>query len=239
MSLSYTKSHNKVAYDKDCNEYIYFHNEKGNEIINGNFEPIFPSGDNVIYITARRNAGKSTMVNYFIKDYLKNNKKNNVYLISKLINDDSIQDLKRLIRIPMNDLLEEINTIGLDYFRDSIVCFDDISDSKISNDLQIKFNKFIVEMIENSRHYNINIILTSHIACDNYKTRNILNEMNSLVIFPKYSNFASNERLLKNYIGFSKNQIEDIKNIKNSRWVFLRTIGIKYILTEKQIKLYD
>jgi len=72
--------------------------------------------------------------------------------------------------------------------------------------------------LETGRHFNIEVVYTSHLACNGLDTRRILNECKSVTIFPSGLGGKAMKYLLDNYLGLDKNQIKKIKKL-NSRWV--------------------
>ncbi len=108
-----------------------------------------------------------------------------------------------------NDTMEKM--------RDSMVIFDDV-DQIHETKTRKKIYNCINEILCNGRHFDIDLIVTNHHLSDYRNTRTILNESNSITIFPRSGCSHQIEHVLKNYVGLSKDQIEKIKNLP-SRWV--------------------
>jgi hypothetical protein len=191
------------------------------------------TGDSVIYVSARRGAGKSTFCSKYMKVYsLVTNGR--VFLISRLANDPSIKLQKNGMRIPIKNL----DGITLEDLSDSLLVFDDIEDAKLSKNEKNRLYSFIIDAIENSRHFNISIMITSHMISNYAKTRPFLYESNAIVVFPKFSNASQISRALQTYYSFNKSQIEKVFN-SESRWVMIYTVGCKVVISEHDIYCYS
>jgi hypothetical protein len=236
MSLSKTKNKKSIpiALDSDDNKLVYYNsNQTGSKkMVSKNGYTPYHHGDAVLYVSARRGAGKSTFASMYIKSYVEATD-GKVFIISRLDDDPSIQLPHRGMRIPIG----ELSTITMEDLKNSLVVFDDINDSKFTKSDIITLNAFITDIIENSRHFGISAILTSHMITDYRKTRLILNECSALVVFPQYSNRYQIDRALKTYFSLSKEQRDEVFN-SESRWVFMNSITPKFILTEHEVYPY-
>lgn len=199
----------------------------------GSIIPLY-HGDSLMYVSGRRGSGKSTFCSNYANMYAQNTG-NRVFLISRLEYDESFQLPARGYRLTLSNL----DDITLPEMANSLIIFDDITDGKLSRKETLKINSFISDVIENSRHYNISAIITSHMPSNYQKTRSILSECNFFVIFPQFSNVHQNERVLKEYFGLSDDTIDSILSEQKSRWVMISTINPKYIMTEHSVRTYN
>jgi hypothetical protein len=95
--------------------------------------------------------------------------------------------------------------------------FDDIA--TIANPRVRKITQNVLEnLLEQGRHTNTTVICCAHVITNYSQTRRLLNEATSVVIFPKAGSNALNVVYLKNYGGFSDNEIDKILHLP-SRWV--------------------
>lgn len=222
-----TKTDPPIAIDEDSRQYIYYDEsgKQGNDLIysNKSFFPL-PLGDNVIYVSGRRGAGKSTFCSDYMR-YYADITKNKVFLISKHADDESIKMPNRSIRIPIDELMN----LQMSELSNSLMVFDDINDATLTAKETSELYKYLVDCIENSRHNNISIVITSHMMADYKKTRPYLYESNAIVFFPNHSNIAQVEKVLRGYYSLSSSQITDLLNLK-SRWIYLSTTGKKYVI---------
>lgn len=236
--MSFSKIKDKksviVALDKTDKHKIYYHTTSGVRTLispEGKFEP-YHHGDQLIYIVGRRGCGKSTYCNMYLHNYIKATK-NRVFLISRLEEDPSIELPERGMRVP----LDEIENIDMEDFANSLVIFDDIEDSRLTKEQHATILGLVKDIMENSRHFNISALITSHIATNYARTRTILNECSAVVVFPQYSNRYQIERMLKTYFGLKQSEINELF-LRNTRWIQLTTLQPKYILTAHEITLY-
>lgn len=234
-----TKGSIPIAVDKDDSQVIYF-KDKVSEVhdvnnplkSNRGFLP-YHFGDKVIYVCGRRNSGKSTFANSYIDAYVKATD-NKIFMVSRFEDDPSIDLPERSLRLSIQDLQE----IELQDLKNSLIVFDDIHSASYSKQDVAYLQNFIIDIIENSRHYNISTLITSHQVSNYQKTRAILHELSNFVIFPEYSNTHQNEYVLKNYFGLKKDMLDRVMNIKGSRWVMIQSIKPKFIMSEHELFTY-
>lgn len=249
FKLSFTKGDNariiaKVVNDnknkKNKKETIFLYlntiKEKGEKTIinlNENKDTKFeclPNKDIVerIYVSGPSGCGKS----YFVGKWCKNAKKMlkpkpEIYIISS-INDDDALDVLDPIRVDLDDDLYE-NPINEEEIEDSVIIFDDIDtmkDKKMRRMLQT-FRDFLLEQ---GRHFNIRVIMTSHLMFNYKETRISLNEATAIVFYPRAVSHYHLENFLKMQ-GFKKTSIDDIL-LLNTRWIALYTTYPKYLIWE-------
>jgi hypothetical protein len=81
------------------------------------------------------------------------------------------------------------------------------------------------------RHHNISAIITYHVATAGAETKLVLNESQSITIFPNSMGGRSLKYLLDSYLGLDKKQIDKIKK-HDSRWVTILKTFPKMVLYE-------
>ncbi len=196
-------------------------------------ETLFPLPDKKviekIYISAPSGAGKSTWCGMWLKEYKKLFPKNPIYLFSA-ISEDSALDPYEPIRIQLNEELVR-DPIAPEELANSVVIFDDVetTQDKFIRDGILKLRDILLEC---GRHYKIRLLITSHIMSDYKKTRLVLTEATTVVAFPQASSTHHLKRYLKNYAGFSKDQIKKFVKLK-SRWVALNTQYPPFVIYDK------
>lgn len=204
------------------------------------FDPILdPDGRSITYICGASGSGKSTFARKMIDSFHIMFPNSPIYIFSRLNEDPAFDDLEKkgiVVRVPIDqNLIDNPIDITNDIEDWSLVLFDDIdtiSDKKLISQV----NNIKLQILEIGRHRNIYCIITSHLinTNDRNSTRTIMNEMHSLVIFPKGGGSAYQQKYaLKNYLGFNNKQINDIINTKDSRWVLISKNYPQYVLTEK------
>jgi hypothetical protein len=174
----------------------------------------------VVYICGKNGSGKSYYASEYIKLYHKLYPDDNIILITRLIEDTTMDNMgveDYVERIVVSDDILN-NKYELEKFEHALVVFDDIDSSKNSKKLKKYLHALRDDLIENGRHLKINMLITSH-QITNYKdTRTLLDECSSLVIFPNMNIPYQIERVLKSYYSMSNSQRQKIFGL-NSRWV--------------------
>jgi len=237
--LSYTASKQglPMAYDTDNKKLLFINSdskEKNKIETKKQFEPFYNGKDQLIYVCGRRGSGKSYFCNIYIKNYVEATD-GRVFIVSRFNNDPSIVLPDRGMYLKIEDLKE----VTMDDLANSLILFDDIHSAQLTAQETKFLHSYILDVMENSRHYNLSAIITSHMITNYSKTRAILNEANAIVVYPKFSNIYQIKRALKVYYGMSDVEINKVLNIENSRWVYINVVNPKYILTEKEAYFYD
>lgn len=189
------------------------------------------------YVTGASGSGKSYWTSNYIKEYnrlypfpkkSKKRKKESdivpdgdpksryVYVISSLEEDkcfDSLGPFVRRIKIRTNEFLND-DSLSAESFNNSLVIFDD-TDCIIDKFLKAKINGLLNSILETGRHFNVECIYTSHLACAGNDTKRILNESKSVTIFPGGLGGRTLKYLLNDYMGLSKHQIKRVKQSKS------------------------
>jgi hypothetical protein len=88
------------------------------------------------------------------------------------------------------------------------------------------------KMLRIGRHFNISIAYVGHELYNDPQLKAILNESMSITFFMKFLNHKKLKYLLETYFGLSKEQIERVRNIKDSRAITYIKGFEKVILSE-------
>ena len=121
-------------------------------------------------------------------------------------------------------------------FKNTLVIFDDI-DSVANKKVKDVIYGFLFKLLKIGRHSNTSVVYIGHELYAEHKLKNVLNESMYITFFPRYLNFKKSKYLLSEYFGLSKEQIERIQNIKNSRFITYIKGSDKIILSEKEMFL--
>lgn len=180
-------------------------------------------------------SGKS----HFASEFLKRNKPRDggIFLFSPVDNDDSIK-VKNIIHIKLENYEKEFDKpFEIEDIPEGSVCLFDDCDSynKQYRSLYMETRNIL---LERGRHRGISTIVVQHQAQAGMRNRNdiVLRECEFYVLFPKY-NYRDSYNLLKNYTSISKQDMNDILNIDNSRWVFIKKSVPSYYVSEHDICL--
>ena len=205
--LNFNKQGRAIGINSKTADVLYCSDnmlEEKNEVEMKNLEIIPPCKKNqreVCYIAAPSGAGKSYVCKQYIEKYQKLHKKNDVYIFSKLAEDKTLKDLKKIYRIPIDDDLVE-NPIEIDELENCLVVFDDIDTISVKAH-SLALTQIMNDILEIGRHNNITCLITSHLINGNDKKRcrTIMNESHRVVIFPRTSTFHAVDYFLREYVG--------------------------------------
>jgi hypothetical protein len=203
------------------------------------FQPI-PSADEdkreVWYICGASGSGKSYFARGLAEAYKKLYPDREVYLISKLNEDETLDKMKvgKPKRINVETLVAE--PPELDEFKDCLVLFDDY------DTFSPPYDKVVMRLIDDlatmGRHTRTAMCLMTHRLTNYSKTRLILNESTHIVVYPLATSFHPLKYLLKQYVGLDEKEVRAIKNT-GSRWVCFHKNYPQYQITEHSAKLLN
>ena len=187
----------------------------------------------IYYIIGRSGSGKS----YFIKQWISNfyhelYKKRPIYVFSYLDSDKTLDELKYLKRIKLDEEFLEDDEISSKDFSNSCVIFDDIDNIK-NKKIKHKVDHLLNEILTVGRHNNISALITRHTATNGQDTKVILAESHAYVVFPSGVGNRPLKYLLDNYLGLDNKQIKKIKNSK-SRWICIQRTFPLSVISEKE-----
>lgn len=207
-----------VKKDNDRNSILKAKTIQYIDVYDGEFQQLPSDEIRILYVSGPSGSGKSTYAANYIKLYKKLYPDAPFFLFSRLENDEVLDKLKPK-RIKIDQSLLEKPIELEDFIEGCIVLFDDccsITDKKVQQELY----KIQGQIMEIGRHMNIKCLITSHLVNGNDRnnTRTIMNEMQSLTIFPSSGSSAQIKYCLKTYFGFSPKQQNAIVEM-DSRWV--------------------
>jgi hypothetical protein len=186
----------------------------------------------VFFVSGQSGSGKSYFSAEWVNNYKKMYPDNDVYLFSPLLEDESIDKIKGLKKVAIDDNLlnSELSTQD---FPNSCVIFDDIE--AISNKkLKDKVYSILNSILTTGRHTKTSCLFLSHLATAGNDTKIILNESHGVVFFPNTMGLRNLKYLLESYYGMDKNEIKKIKNLE-SRWVCIIKSFPKVVISQKEI----
>lgn len=174
-------------------------------------------------IAGMAGSGKSTYVSKLVKNFQKMHHGCKIFLFSRIDDDPAFEGIN-FKRIPLTDDLIDNPLDIKEVVENSLIVFDDID--TLQGKLLDSVYNFIMQLLELGRHKNVKVLITSHLIIGHAKklARTILNELQSLTIFPQSGSVQQITHALKTYFGFNNKQIEKVLSYE-SRWV---TIIKKY-----------
>jgi len=221
-----------------CNIYDVVMIGKKLELKNGIMVPIVDLEQrSVNYIAGPSGSGKSTIASKLIKGYCSLNPEKPLYIFSRTNpkDDPAFKNLK-YTTVPINQdlLIENPIDIKQDLAGGSIVLFDDcntIQDDKLKKAVE----KIIEDILEVGRKMDITIFITNHLIVPNERrfARTIMNELQTLTIFPQSGSAYQIEQVLCTYFGVDKNRVKKEILSLPSRWVMVKKNFPRTVLHEK------
>jgi hypothetical protein len=175
----------------------------------------------VDYIAGPAGSGKSTYAAGLAKAFKKIYPDKDFFIFSRTDSkkDPAFKGL-RPIQVPIDEsIIEDPIDITNELTGGCLILFDDCN--TIQNDKHKKaIDNLIADIMEVGRKLNVWIIITNHLVIPNEKkiARTIMNEMQSLTVFPKSGSSQQIRYCLKQYYGLNNKQIDSVLSIP-SRWV--------------------
>lgn len=186
----------------------------------------------IAYCCGASGSGKSYFASDLANSYKKQHPENPVYLLSYVDSDSSIERVKNIERIKLDEefLAADLNA---EDFANSLLIFDDC-DCITEKKMKLKLKDLLGKLLNTGRHSGASVIYLSHIACGGLETKGILNECHSLTFFPATLGGRARNYLLNQYLGFNKKQIEAIDDIPGRAITVVKSFPM-IIVSEKMI----
>lgn len=203
------------------------------------FVPI-PSADpkkrQIWYVAGASGSGKSFFAKNIAENYKKLYPEREIYLISKLNNDETLDSMRigKPKRINIESLLEE--PVDLEECKDSLVIFDDF-DTITPKPLYDAVHKLIEDVAILGRHENVSCLILSHYLTNYKSTRLMLNESHFLVLYPLATSAKALKYVAEHYGNCSKEAIEKFK--RRGRWVMIHKMFPGYIISPQEANILN
>jgi hypothetical protein len=187
-----------------------------------------------LFVAGEAGAGKSYFIREYAKKYHKMFPDNPMYLVSYKDEDPILDAYEEIVRLHAlaPEFLHECLDIDFNEFRDTFFIFDDI-DSIVNKKIKETIYGLLNKMLRLGRTYGISVAYIGHALYGSNEIKQVLFEAQSITIFLRYLTYKKLKYLLEVYLGFSKNQIEQIRKIKD-RSVTLVKGTDKIILSDTQ-----
>jgi hypothetical protein len=197
---------------------------------------LLPSADpnkrDVFYIAGASGSGKSYIAKGLAEMYRKLHPDREVYLISKLGEDSTLDSMSpKPKRINIQTLIDDYP--DLEEFEDCLVIFDDFD--TFTGDAQKITLKLIDDLATMGRHTRTTMLVLSHYLSNYKQTRLILNEATHFVVYPQATSHHALSYLLATHVGLSKDDVRDLKKL--GRWVCVAKNYPQHIISAHTAKV--
>ena len=165
-----------------------------------------------IYICGQSGSGKSFFTTNYVKQYKKQFPKRDIFVISSIEEDKSIDSLKpKRINVMHPEFMTE--EFSAQDFKDSLVIADDVD--VFPTRIKKKVMTIVNSILQIGRHFNVSLCFTTHSPTNGAETKILLSEAHIITVFAKTTGSRALKYLLDNYLGMDKKQIEKLKKMKS------------------------
>jgi hypothetical protein len=190
---------------------------------------IKPDKREIFYVAGASGSGKSYIAKGLAERYQKQFPDRDVYLVSKLPFDETLDSMKKKpIRLKIDKLMENPMK-DLEPLRNSMIIFDDYDsfDGKEGKMIENLMN----DISTMGRHQVVSMLCLTHYLSNYKKTRLLLTEATHFVLYPQSTGAHALSYLLKTHLGMDKHEIEKLRK-NGSRWVCIQKNYPQYCVTE-------
>jgi len=189
----------------------------------------------IIFVCGPQGAGKSMFCRKYITAYQDEYPDNEIFVFSRLEKDNAFNGLD-IQRIQMDDSLVEEPIDMKQELLKTLCVFDDYifpHDKQLTDSIEALITDIILHGRDQENQGNdIYCVITGHQIRNYRKTRDILNECTSIVIYPGSNIPYQITKFLKDYLQLKQTRIRQILSLP-SRWVQIYTGYPQYVLHEK------
>lgn len=185
------------------------------------------------YVAGQSGSGKSYFARGIAENYKKLFPEREVYLISKLNEDETLDKMKtgKPKRISIQSFI--VDPPHIDEFKDCLLIADDW-DTLQGNEFKV-VHKLIEDLCIMGRHTNTSMLILSHYLTNYSKTRLILGECQFLVLYPLATSQKALAYVCQMYGGLDKEDIAGLK--KRGRWVMVHKNYPSYVISAHEANL--
>lgn len=189
-----------------------------------------PEHRQVWYAAGASGSGKSYFARGIAENYKKLFPNREVYLISKLQYDDTLDESKiaKPKRIDIQSLMDDYPS--LEEFEDCLIIFDDY-DTLEKKQYEV-VQKLINDLAIQGRHTRTSMLVLSHYLSNYNKTRLILMEAHYLTLYPMATSGKALMNVCVNYAGLEPEHVKEMKRL--GRWVMISKNYPAYIISGRK-----
>lgn len=188
-------------------------------------------------IFGQAGSGKSFWCCEYIKEYIKVHPKRPVYLFTTITSDiGCLKDIKKIKIVELNSEFAS-DDIPMEDLKQSLCLFDDIDNIR-DKYLKKKLFQTLNDTLQVGRKFEIDVLITFHVANAGHDTKIILNECNSITFNYRVMGNRALKYLLDAYLGLDKKQIERIKKLDGRMITVMKTYP-KLVLSDKELYILE
>ena len=181
------------------------------------------------YIAGASGSGKSYIAKGLAERYRKQFPERDVFLVSKLAEDETLDSLSpKPVRLNIAKLIEK-PLKDLEPLRDCLIIFDDYDafEGKEAKAIESLMN----DIATMGRHTGTTMLCLTHYLSNYKKTRLLLTEATHFVLYPQSTGSHALSYLLKTHLGMERKDIDKLRK-NGSRWVCIHKNFPQYVITE-------
>ena len=200
------------------------------------FQPIpppDPKSREICFVTGQSGSGKSYWTREYARMYKKIFPQRTIYLLSKLPNDETLDQLKGLKRIKLDTLVSDPIS-SIEVFKESLVILDDTE--TLGKEELAAVQKIRDDISSLGRHYCISMCVLQHLCTNGRETRLILGEAHRFVLFPHSMGTMQFRYILDRYLGLTKDEIGMLRRVP-SRWICINKQFPAVVITENAARM--
>jgi len=186
----------------------------------------------VYYIAGASGSGKSYVARNLAERYKKQFPDRNIYLVSKLAEDSTLDSMKtgKPIRLNIEKLMAEPLT-NLDPLENCLILFDDYDTFTGKEEKCVQ--KLIDDIATMGRHSNTTMLCMTHYLSNYKKTRLMLTEATHFVLYPQSTGSHALNYMLKTYLGMTPEEVSRLRK-SGSRWICVAKNFPQHCITETE-----
>lgn len=196
---------------------------------------VSPTGRDVILVMGKSGTGKSHFLRAFAHNYMRMYRSREVFLLSGLDRDATLDALSGLNRIDRTKLSSD-KPEKIEPWRDSLVLVDDIE--TLPKDEAEAADKLQSTAITQGRHEHVSYVRAMHPVVGKLPKADTLMvaESDGIVVYPGTSDKSYIYLLAR--VGIAESAARRILSTKDSRWVYVHHTPPRFTVSEFEVRLF-